>query len=273
MSYARRRLVTFFAYTGYKHSELLAAASTFIFILLCPSFPPPLLLSSTWDTLLSIPTPPPPHPRPELTSHILDILQFSAKIAHPLQFHVIWEDTLRRLRGPEDWNQDLCFSAPYIKRFLRKLGFRNRDSREFSACEEKLAAYLEEWILQKKGRWWSASWQSGLGQVCPGYGTYVSNSQERVWRTLKGLLKKGFVHQDVSHLVRETASSMQTWVRSGQYANAVCQVCVPPPSLAFSAKRLKAGGALMQKWHAKEGRRMVNNLLRSPQSLKPFSRN
>ena len=43
--------------------------------------------------------------------------------------------------------------------------------------EEKLADYLEKWVLQKKGLWWSADWQSGLGQVCPGYGTYVSNSQ------------------------------------------------------------------------------------------------
>lgn len=43
----------------------------------------------------------------ELSNHILDILQFSAKIAHPLHFHIIWEDTLRRLHDPEDWNQDL----------------------------------------------------------------------------------------------------------------------------------------------------------------------
>ena len=43
---------------------------------------------------------------PELTLEIAEIIQFSAKVAHPLQFHVTWEDTLRRLRDPEDWNQD-----------------------------------------------------------------------------------------------------------------------------------------------------------------------
>ncbi|CAE7224230.1 unnamed protein product [Symbiodinium sp. CCMP2456] len=79
---------------------------------------------------------------PELTMEITEIIQFSAKVAHPLQFHVIWEDTLRRLRDPEDWNQDSA---------------------------EKFADYLERWVLQKKGLWWSADWQSGLGQVCPGY--------------------------------------------------------------------------------------------------------
>ncbi|CAE7726547.1 unnamed protein product, partial [Symbiodinium sp. KB8] len=118
----------------------------------------------------------------ELTMEITEIIQFSAKVAHPLQFHVIWEDTLRRLRDPEDWNQ------------------------------ETFADYLEKWILQKKGLWWSADWQSGLGQVCPGYGTYVSNAQERAWRSIKGLFKKGFRHQDVSQLVRETASTLQTLV-------------------------------------------------------------
>ena len=134
--------------------------------------------------------------------------------------------------------------------------------------EEKLASYLEGWVLQKSGMWWSAKWQSGLGQVCAGYGTYVSNSQERAWRTLKGLFKKGFVHQDVSHLVRETASALRSLVQGGHYANAAFQIRVPPESLAYSAKRLKAEGHqedveesrshrltldLMQKWRAKEG--------------------
>ncbi|CAE7487165.1 unnamed protein product, partial [Symbiodinium sp. CCMP2592] len=141
---------------------------------------------------------------PELTLEITEIIQFSAKIAHPLQFHVIWEDTLRRLRDPEDWNQ------------------------------EKFADYLEKWVLQKKGLWWSADWQSGLGQVCPGYGNYVSNSQERAWRSIKGLFKKGFRHQDVSQLVRETAVTLQTLVRGGQYAKACFQIEEPPESLAYS---------------------------------------
>ena len=48
---------------------------------------------------------------PELTLEIAEIIQFSAKVAHPLQFHVIWEDTLRRLRDPEDWNQDSAMCA------------------------------------------------------------------------------------------------------------------------------------------------------------------
>ena len=133
--------------------------------------------------------------------------------------------------------------------------------------EETFADYLEKWILQKKGLWWSADWQSGLGQVCPGYGTYVSNAQERAWRSIKGLFKKGFRHQDVSQLVRETASTLQTLVCGGHYAKACFQVEEPPASLAYSAKRLKSeqddeGNQshrltldLMQQWREKEGTR------------------
>ena len=116
--------------------------------------------------------------------------------------------------------------------------------------EETFADYLEKWILQKKGLWWSADWQSGLGQVCPGYGTYVSNAQERAWRSIKGLFKKGFRHQDVSQLVRETALTLQTLVRGGHYAKACFQVEEPPASLAYSAKRLKS-----EQWREKEGTR------------------
>eukprot|EP00439_Symbiodinium_sp_Y106_P014826 s5948_g2.t1 len=131
--------------------------------------------------------------------------------------------------------------------------------------EEKFADYLEKWVLQKKGLWWSADWQSGLGQVCPGYGTYVSNAQERAWRSIKGLFKKGFRHQDVSQLVRETAVTLQTLVRGGQYAKACFQIEEPPDSIAYSAKRLKSEQDdegiqchrltldLMQKWRDKEG--------------------
>ena len=133
-------------------------------------------------------------------------------------------------------------------------------------CQEKLATYLEEWVLQKTGAWWSAKWQSGLGQVCAGYGTYISNSQERAWRTMKGLFKKGFAHQDVSHLVRDTASVLRSLAQGGQYTTAACQIRVPPESLAYSAKRLKSEREdeeekqsnrltldLLRDWLAKEG--------------------
>ncbi|CAE7888767.1 unnamed protein product [Symbiodinium microadriaticum] len=99
----------------------------------------------------------------ELTMEITEIIQFSAKVAHPLQFHVIW-DTLRRLRDPEDWNQ----------------------------------------------------------------------AQERAWRSIKGLFKKGFRHQDASQLVRETALTLQTLVRGGNQSH-----------------RLTLD--LMQQWREKEG--------------------
>ena len=52
---------------------------------------------------------------PELTMEITEIIQFSAKVAHPLQFHVIWEDALRRLRDPEDWNQDSAVCVTWSK--------------------------------------------------------------------------------------------------------------------------------------------------------------
>ncbi|CAE7591302.1 unnamed protein product [Symbiodinium natans] len=152
----------------------------------------------------------------------------------------------------------------HIKLLLGKLPWGNA-AELVGLFEEKFADYLEKWVLQKKGLWWSADWQSGLGQVCPGYGTYVSNSQERAWRSIKGLFKKGFRHQDVSQLVRETAVTLQTLVRGGQYAKACFQIEEPPESLAYSAKRLKSEQDdegtqshrltldLMQQWRDKEG--------------------
>ena len=123
-------------------------------------------------------------------------------------------------------------------------------------------------MLERPGRWWGAPWQSGLGQVCPGYGTYVSNSQERTWRTIKGLFKQGFRHQDVSQLVRETFQSLRSLRRGGQYKQACFQVDRPPPSLAFSAKRSKSEREdddekqshrltldSMREWKEKQGRK------------------
>ena len=57
---------------------------------------------------------------------------------------------------------------------------------------------------------------------CLGYGTYVSNAQERAWRSIKGVFKKGFRYQDVSQLVRETALILQTLVRGGHYWGGPC---------------------------------------------------
>ena len=65
----------------------------------------------------------------------------------------------------------------------------------------------------------------------------IPNSQERAWRSIKGLFKKGFRHQDVSQLVRETAVTLQTLVRGGQYAKEIEE---PPESIAYSAKRIKS---------------------------------
>ena len=93
-----------------------------------------------------------------------------------------------------------------------------------------MAAYLEEHILDKSSRrWYGARWQSGLGSICIGYNTYTSNSQERMWRTLKGSLPKDGRHLDLGDLVQNTAQLLLTWTRTGQFASVFFRLETPLP--------------------------------------------
>ena len=94
-----------------------------------------------------------------------------------------------------------------------------------------MANYLEGHILDESSRlWYGARWQSGLGNICLGYNTYTSNSQERMWRTLKGILPNGGRNLDLGDLVHKTAELLMTWDRAGQFKDVVFKLEVPLPA-------------------------------------------
>lgn len=101
----------------------------------------------------------------ELLPVLLSFVMESAWFPTSLEFSSFWESVINRLRsnGEEtDWD------------------------------EPNVAQYLVRNLLQETGQAgvYSAPWRSGFGQVPAGFTTYTSNSLERSWRTIKGLLRK-----------------------------------------------------------------------------------
>ena len=101
----------------------------------------------------------------ELLPVLLSFVMESAWFPSSLEFSSFWESVINRLRsnGEEtDWDE------PHV------------------------AQYLVRNLLQETGQAgvYSAPWRSGFGQVPAGFTTYTSNSLERSWRTIKGLLRK-----------------------------------------------------------------------------------
>jgi hypothetical protein len=72
--------------------------------------------------------------------------------------------------------------------------------------------------MQEDGSF-ACTWRSGLDSVAPGYRTYVSNNQERFWRTLKGLLPRNFANMDVSNLITRLCRLLNGWTGHKDYQN------------------------------------------------------
>eukprot|EP00973_Karenia_brevis_P061503 8551418-Karenia_brevis.AAC.1 len=60
-----------------------------------------------------------------------------------------------------------------------------------------MAQYLAEEVfkINSQGEY-ECEWRSGMDSVQAGFRTYVSNTEERTWRTLKGLMGRGYPTQD-----------------------------------------------------------------------------
>ena len=63
----------------------------------------------------------------------------------------------------------------------------------------------------------SALWRGGLAAQQLGYHPYVSNAEERSWRSVKQLFPKGYRSQDCSELITNTCTIMRSWTESGQF--------------------------------------------------------
>ena len=90
-----------------------------------------------------------------------EAIEFTAKFYRDLDFRAVWRNIIRMFEDPEVGN------------------------------ELEFAKYLREEVLkeQEDGSF-GCLWRSGFDAVPAGYRTYVSNNQERMWRTVKGLLPK-----------------------------------------------------------------------------------
>lgn len=77
--------------------------------------------------------------------------------------------------------------------------------------------YLERCIFLCAGE--SAAWQGGLHNRPPGFRTYASNAQERSWRTLKGLLPRGFSTHDSVDILAQVCAMAKLGSEDGRFAH------------------------------------------------------
>ena len=84
-----------------------------------------------------------------------------------------------------------------------------------------MAKYLREEVFkQGDDGEFHCTWRSGLDVVQPGYRTYVSNTEERYWRTLKGILPRGYRTQDCSELILKIGEILETWSTQDKFSDA-----------------------------------------------------
>ena len=96
--------------------------------------------------------------RRDFVEWLVDAAEFTAKLPRLLDFEGVWRDILLRMEDEQCWN------------------------------ERDMARYLRAEILKEEAGVFRCLWRSGMDAVMAGYRSYVSNTEERMWRTLKGLL-------------------------------------------------------------------------------------
>ncbi|CAL1161178.1 unnamed protein product [Cladocopium goreaui] len=148
----------------------------------------------------------------ELLPVLLSFVMESAWFPSSLEFSSFWESVINRLRsnGEEtDWDE------PHV------------------------AQYLVRNLLQETGQagLYSAPWRSGFGQVPAGFTTYTSNSLERSWRTIKGLLRKRTLLSDVGSLMKGVCDSFHSKLAAGDYENLKAAVADAPSCLHVRSQK------------------------------------
>jgi hypothetical protein len=76
-----------------------------------------------------------------------------------------------------------------------------------------------------------------LDAVPAGYRTYVSNNEERFWRSLKHSLGKNYQTQDAAHLIHEICKLLQGWTGHKDYEHLYLEDVPPLNSRYKSAAR------------------------------------
>ena len=120
-----------------------------------------------------------------LTEYIVDVLLASAEWPTDVEFNTCWDYVLKRLEDPND----LALSSQGIQ-YLRKEVLRTEDD--------------------------GPKWRGGLAATQVGYSPFVSNAEERSWRSLKELFPAGYRSQDAAQLLEETCGVLKAWSENGQ---------------------------------------------------------
>ena len=101
-----------------------------------------------------------------------------------------------------------------------------------------MAKYLRQEILQEDDHGaFKCLWRSGLDAVPRGYRTYVSNTNERAWRTIKGILPHNYHSQDCSELMDKLGNILASWVGHAHFANLVVDGFDPLAMFATGTQR------------------------------------
>ena len=179
--------------------------------------------------------------RMELRAVIREWLMFAAWLPSDIEFHCFWDSILDRMRN-------------------------SRCSTDFD--EPKMAAYLEQHILDGSGDLWRAPWACGLGCVPLGFTTYAPNAIETTWRVLKGLLAEGYQYRGCGALMEDVALSLQSRIRAGAYSGLLNEITELLPVLVqWPGRKAGARGdgqtddALLEGPGGQQARLDVNALL------------
>jgi hypothetical protein len=121
-----------------------------------------------------------------LTEHFVDLALASAEWVTDVEFQTCWDYTIKRMESDTDF-----------------------------AMTDEAIRYIKEQVLSDDGK--NALWRGGLASTQIGYSPFVSNAEERSWRTLKHLFPKGYQSQDCSNLIVQTCTIMQSWTENGQF--------------------------------------------------------
>lgn len=101
------------------------------------------------------------------------------------------------------------------------------------ANEQKLAQYLTDEVFQKQENGsYACTWRSGLDSVEAGYRTYVSNNEERFWRTAKHHLGSKRTTLDVAETITKLCQFFYGMVQHKDFAELFASG-VPPLTSRF----------------------------------------
>lgn len=143
----------------------------------------------------------------------MEVILASAEWPLAVEFSACWRAVVGRMEDPDDWNMPR--GAEYCRNTLLQW-----------SCDPSVLV--------------SALWLCGLSQTALGYHGFVSNSQERSWRTLKYIFPKGYRAQDPVECTTRLCGSLKAKLAPGFWNDFSHQVSTPIDALIRSAHRLQS---------------------------------